>query len=140
MSRHSAVVRLVLAAMLLLATCTALAQSAPAVEQRRIDYLIQSVAQLKDAQFIRNGSAYDAAAAVHHLELKRRYAGDRVRSADDFIRLCATGSSMSGKPYTIRFADGHVEAAADWLRARLAVWHEAPVRPPPGSPATSPPR
>lgn len=140
MRRRPAIVRLVLVAMLLLATFTALAQSAPAIEQRKIDYLIQSVAQLKGAQFIRNGSAYDAAAAVHHLELKRHYAGDRVRSADDFIRLCATGSSMSGKPYTIRFADGHVEAVADWLRARLVAWHDAPVSPAPGSPATSPRR
>lgn len=133
-------VRLMLVAVLLLATFTALAQSPAAVEQRKIDYLIQSVAQLKGAQFIRNGSAYDATAAVHHLELKRHYAGDRVHSADDFIRLCATGSSISGRPYTIRFADGHVETSAHWLRARLAAWREASVRPASGSPATSPPR
>lgn len=128
------------ALLLMLAALTAMAQQAPAVEQRKIDYLIQSIAQLHHAQFIRNGSAYDAAAAVRHLELKRRYAGERVRSAEDFIRLCATGSSISGQPYTIRFADGHVETVAGWLRARLAAWREAPVISAPGSPATSPPR
>lgn len=126
--------------LLMLATLNAMAQQASAVEQRKIDYLIQSVAQLHSAQFIRNGSSYDASAAVHHLELKRRYAGSRVHTADDFIRLCATGSSMSGKPYTIRFADGHVETSAHWLRTRLAAWREVPITPASGSPATSPHR
>jgi uncharacterized protein DUF5329 len=132
--------RLALVAWLLLGTCAALAQTGPGVEQHKIDYLIQSVAHLQGAQFIRNGSTYDTAAAVRHLELKRRYAGDRVRTAEDFIRLCATGSSISGRPYTIRFADGHVETSASWLRARLAQWHAGAVTSASGSPATSPPR
>jgi len=137
---HARIVRIALAALLMLGISSALAQSPPpALEQRKIDYLIQSVAQLRGAQFIRNGSAYDASAAVHHLELKRRYAGHRVRTADDFIRLCATGSSMSGMPYTIRFADGHIETSARWLRARLAAWRDAPVTSS-GSPATAPRR
>lgn len=140
MRRHLVTVRLALVAWLLLGTCAALAQAATAVEQRKIDYLIQSVAHLQGARFIRNGSAYDAAAAVRHLELKRRYADDRVHTADDFIRLCATGSSISGRPYTIRFADGHVETSAGWLHARLAQWHDGAVTSASGSPATSPGR
>jgi len=132
--------RLAWMALLMFATFNALAQQAPASEQRKIDYLIQSVAQLHGAQFIRNGSSYDASAAVHHLELKRRYAGSRVQTADDFIRLCASGSSISGRPYTIRFADGHVETSAHWLRTRLAGWRDVPVTPASGSPATSPHR
>jgi hypothetical protein len=132
--------RLAWIALLMFATFNAMAQQAPASEQRKIDYLIQSVAQLHGAKFIRNCSSYDASAAVRHLELKRRYAGSRVQTADDFIRLCATGSSMSGRPYTIRFADGHVETSAHWLRAQLAAWRDVPVTPASGSPATSPHR
>ena len=132
--------RLAWMALLMVATLNAMAQQAPASEQRKIDSLIQSVAQLHGAQFIRNGSSYDASAAVSHLELKRRYAGSRVQTADDFIRLCATGSSISGKQYTIRFADGHAETSAHWLRARLAAWRDMPVTPVSGSPATSPHR
>jgi hypothetical protein len=61
--------------------------------------------------------------------MKRRYAGKHLQTADDFIRLCATGSSMSGKPYLIRFADGHTEPSAQWLRERLAVYPSGTATP-----------
>ena len=89
-------------------------------EQQKIDYLIDSVAQLKDVKFVRNGSVHDARDAADHLRLKLRNAGSRVRTAEDFIRLCGTGSSVSGQPYQIRFADGTDVASAAFLRARLA--------------------
>lgn len=114
--------RTLLKALLLMSLLVGVAQAASPVEQRKIDYLIDSVSQLHDAQFIRNGSSYGADKAVSHLRLKLRYAGDKVQTADDFIRLCATGSSMSGKPYLIRFADGHTEPSAQWLHERLAIY------------------
>jgi hypothetical protein len=92
------------------------------LEQQKIDYLIASVAALKGASFIRNGTAYDAQHAAAHMQLKRRFAGGRISTAEQFIVYCATGSSMSGKPYTIRFADGHTLASASYLRARLAAF------------------
>lgn len=129
MSARTTLARIMLAALLLFGTLGALAQSSATIEQRKIDYLIESVGQLKGAQFIRNGTTYDASDAVHHLEMKRRYAGKHLQTADDFIRLCATGSSMSGKPYLIRFADGHTEPSAQWLRERLAVYPSGAARP-----------
>ncbi len=91
----------------------------PATETQRIDYLIRSVEQLSNAKFIRNDVAYDAQAAAAHLRLKLREAGSRVKTAEDFIRLCGSRSSMSGQPYQIRFADGtHVTSEA-FLRAKL---------------------
>lgn len=98
------------------------AAATPATEQQKIDYLIASVAALKGASFIRNGSAYDARHAAAHMRLKRRFAGDRVKTAQDFITCCATGSSMSGLPYTIRFADGHTLESAIYLRRLLATY------------------
>lgn len=88
-------------------------------EAQKIESLIQAVATLKDAQFIRNGSAYDAAAAADHLRTKLRKAGDRVKTADDFIRYCGSVSSMSGEPYQIRYADGHTVTSESFLRAKL---------------------
>lgn len=114
--------RTLLKALLLMTLLVGVAQAASPTEQRKIDYLIDSVDQLQGAQFVRNGSTYDTAKAVSHLRLKLRYAGDRVQTADDFIRLCATGSSMSGNPYLIRFADGHTEPSAQWLHERLAIY------------------
>ncbi len=91
-----------------------------AFEQHRIDYLIDSVAALRNASFIRNGKAYDAAKAASHMRLKLRFAGSEVHTAEDFIVYCGTGSSVSGDKYTIRFADGHSIDSASFLRRKLA--------------------
>ena len=90
-----------------------------AAEAQKIDYLIASIETLKDAQFVRNDTSYNAKAAADHLRLKLRVAGSHVRSADDFIRYCASASSVSGKPYLIRFADGREVAAERFLRQKL---------------------
>lgn len=91
-----------------------------ALEDQKIEYLIASVAALQDAQFVRNGTTYDARAAADHLHLKLRMAGSRVTTADDFIRVCASVSSISGTPYQIRFADGREVSSEIYLRQRLA--------------------
>ena len=96
--------------------------SSPPTEQQKIDYLISTVATLHGASFIRNGSAYDAEHAAAHMRLKLRFAGSRVKTVDDFIVYCATGSSVSGTRYTIRFADGQSIDAATFLRGKLAVF------------------
>jgi hypothetical protein len=93
---------------------------APLSEAQKIDRLIAHVAGLQGAVFIRNGKEYGPAEAAKHLQLKREKAGDRVKTADDFIRLCASHSSMSGEAYLIRFADGRTRTAEDVLRDELA--------------------
>ena len=93
---------------------------APDAEASKIEALIQAVAKLQDqATFIRNGTAYDAKAAADHLRLKWKNAGRRVKTAQDFIRGCATGSSMSGQPYRIRFQDGREITSADFFWTEL---------------------
>ena len=131
---HVRAARLVAAglAMLLLLPCTAARaqQAAPLREQARIEYLIASVELMHDAQFVRNGSVYDAHAAADHMRRKLRFAGTRVQNAEDFIRYCASTSSVTGRPYEIRFADGHVTSAAAFLTAQLAQFdrmHPAPA-------------
>jgi len=96
------------------------AADSTSLESQKITYLIASVETLRGAQFIRNGTAYDARAAADHLRLKLRKAGSRVVTADDFIRLCASASSVSGIPYQIRFADGRVFSSEAYLRQKLA--------------------
>ncbi len=89
------------------------------LEAQKIDYLIASVASLTGAQFIRNDTSYEAKAAADHLRQKLRLAGSRVKSAIDFIRDCGSVSSVTGKPYLIRFADGRQVTAEAFLTARL---------------------
>jgi hypothetical protein len=89
------------------------------VEAAKIEYLITSVGELQQAQFIRNGTAHDGASAANHLRRKLKAAGSRIRTADDFIRLCASASSMTGAPYRIRFFDGREIDTSDYFREKL---------------------
>ena len=98
-------------------------------EEQKIDALIHSVEVLPDAQFIRNGSVYDGKAAAEHLRKKRRYAGKRIKSANDFIVYCASKSSTSGEAYQIRFADGKTVDSEVFFREELARIEAAPAQP-----------
>jgi hypothetical protein len=95
--------------------------AAPATlsEAQKIQALIHGIEVMKDARFVRNGSDYDGAAAADHLRLKLRNAGDKIKTAQDFITYLASTSSMSGKPYLIRFNDGHEVESGTYLRAML---------------------
>ena len=109
---------------------SALAKAPPA-EVRKIEALIAAVEAMPDAKFIRNGTAHDAAAAADHLRLKWRNGGRRIATARDFIRYCATESSLTGRKYRIRFADGREVDSADFFNAELARIEAAAVRPKP---------
>ncbi|HEV2608497.1 MAG TPA: DUF5329 family protein [Xanthomonadaceae bacterium] len=91
----------------------------PLTEQQKIDALIHSVEIMPGTPFIRNGTAYDGKAAAEHLQYKRSHAGDRIKTASDFITFCASKSSISGQPYQIRYADGRTVDAAVYLRDEL---------------------
>ena len=88
-------------------------------EQQKIDALIASVEHLPGAVFIRNGTEYDGAKAADHLRTKRNYAGKRITTAEQFIDKLATASSMTGKPYTIRYADGRTVESAAFFHEQL---------------------
>jgi hypothetical protein len=88
-------------------------------EEVKIQRLIATVETLEGAQFLRNGSAYDAKAAADHLRLKLRTAGDRVKTVEDFIRLCGSRSSLSGEKYRIRLADGTTVDSELFFRNKL---------------------
>ena len=90
-----------------------------ASERQKIEYLIRSVEELGNAKFIRNGRTYDANRAADHLRLKLRKAESRCNTAEDFITVCGSRSSISGLPYRIRFADGSVLSSEAFLRAKL---------------------
>ena len=92
---------------------------APMTETQKIEALIDSVQHVKGAVFIRNGSEYSADQAVHHLRMKWDSAGSRIKTAQDFIKYCASESSFSGKKYQIRFPDGKVENSEDFFNEQL---------------------
>lgn len=99
--------------------CATIANARDAREQARIDYLIDSLRSLKGAVFIRNGNEYDAKTACDHLRGKLKYAGERVKTAEQFIDYCASASSMSHKPYFIQFHDGTTQETRFYFQAKL---------------------
>jgi hypothetical protein len=80
-------------------------QMVPA-EQDRVQYLISHIENMKDAAFVRNGSAYGSRIAAYFLKKKWEANQDKIRTADDFIETVATKSSTTGRPYLIRFKNG----------------------------------
>ena len=98
----------------------------PAREQQRVDYLLASISELPGAVFIRNGTEHSAVEAADHLAMKLQRAKNswfapaaETWTAELFIEKLATRSSLSGKAYRIRFADGSEADAGHWLREQL---------------------
>lgn len=95
------------------------AQTLPNSEKQKIEILIQQVANLKDAKFVRNGSAYSADSAAYFLRRKWEANESEVKTARDFIDKVASFSGTSGKPYLIRLKDGAEIRSRDFLLAQL---------------------
>jgi hypothetical protein len=108
-------------------------------EPEKIQYLINSIENLKTAVFIRNGDEGSAQAAADHLRLKLRMAGSRVKTANDFIRLCGSRSSFTGKPYLIRLVDGTVIDSKSFLENKLSELIAADAEPHKSIPDPPPP-
>lgn len=68
--------------------------------------------------FVRNGVEADAAAARKHIQAKYAYVKGHVGSAEDFIRLAASRSSMTGEPYVVRCGSSQF-LSGDWLMDEL---------------------
>jgi hypothetical protein len=93
-------------------------------EQARIDFLIHGVETATNVKFVRNGTEYDGAAGAKHLRLKLSYAGARVKTAEDFVKYCATESSFTHEKYKIRAADGTMMDSAAYFQAKLREYDE----------------
>lgn len=101
----------------------------PLIVGTKVEALPQTAAEIRgllefvensDCTFIRNGAAYAGPRARAHLERKLNYleSKNKVKSAEDFIDLAATKSSMSGRAYEVRCSDG-TEPAGIWLHREL---------------------
>ncbi len=91
---------------------------APA-EALRIERLIDVVAHATTSKFIRNGTEYNADIAARFLRAKWSYEGERIRTAEDFVREIGTRSSTTGTPYRVRGPDGREEDGAVFLTRAL---------------------
>jgi hypothetical protein len=112
--------------LLLLQTLSERAFSAESLEHT-IQYLIDYVAK-SDATFIRNGVNHTPAKAVEHIKAKNARFKNEIKTPEDFIRLSASKSLLTGKPYLVRTPDGkemHLDVwLTDALREYRAKKHE----------------
>jgi Family of unknown function (DUF5329) len=83
-----------------------------------ISYLLNYVATSK-ATFIRNGTSHTPAEAAAHIKAKYEHFKADIRTPEDFIRLSASKSLMSGKPYLVRTPEGKEIRLDEWLTEAL---------------------
>ncbi len=86
--------------------------------EQTIAYLIDQVAN-SNATFIRNGVSHTPAEAVAHIKAKYGHFKDRIKTPEDFIRLSASKSLLTGKPYLVRRPDGKEMQLDAWLTDAL---------------------
>ena len=98
----------------------------PAASQREIDGLIAALGR-SGCDFQRNGSWHPAQKAEEHLRRKYDYLRRRgkVATAEQFIALAATRSSVSGQTYRVRCPGKPATDSAGWLQGRLRQLREA---------------
>jgi uncharacterized protein DUF5329 len=95
--------------------------------EETINYLLHFI-QTSDATFIRNGTVHAPAEAAKHVKAKYEHFKDQIKTPEDFIRLSASKSLLTGKPYLVRSPDGKEMHLDDWLSNALKV-HRTQTRP-----------
>jgi len=83
-----------------------------------INYLLDYVGK-SDATFIRNGQTHTPQEAVNHIKAKYEHFKNEIRTPEDFIRLAASKSLLTGKPYLVRTPNGKEMRLDVWLTDAL---------------------
>ena len=86
---------------------------------RTISYLLQHVAR-SNLIFIRNGVMHSPREAEEHMRRKYEYFKKKIQTPEDFIRLCASMSTVTGNPYQVKLPDGRVLRTDQWMLSALS--------------------
>lgn len=92
----------------------------PQASQVEVEALLKQLAT-SGCQFNRNGTWYTGAEAQAHLSKKLAYVVEKktANSAEQFIEIAATKSSMSGQAYQVKCGSAAAQSSAIWLDAAL---------------------
>ena len=102
---------------ILLVVNTVPLHAAESLEQT-INFLLHRI-ETADATFIRNGKEHTPGEAVEHVRAKYQHFKGQIKSPDDFIRLAASKSLLTGQPYLVRTRDGKEIQLNVWLSNAL---------------------
>ncbi|MEY2542556.1 MAG: hypothetical protein QOE81_17 [Verrucomicrobiota bacterium] len=83
-----------------------------------IKFLLDYVAK-SDATFLRNGQKHTPQEAANHIKAKYEHFKKEIKTPEDFIRLSASKSLLTGQPYLVRTADGKEMHLDAWLTDAL---------------------
>ena len=83
-----------------------------------IAHLLEYV-KTTECKYIRNGTSHNGTEAVSHIKKKYNYYTKDISSAEDFIRLSATKSTLSGSKYYIKCAGLPKVESGQWLLKEL---------------------
>ena len=86
--------------------------------QDEIDHLLVFV-ETSGCVYIRNGKEYSATDAVKHINRKYKRFEEDIDSAERFIELSATKSTMSSQPYYIQCKGTEKIQSSTWLLLEL---------------------
>lgn len=101
-------------------------------EERKINFLLDQIARV-DGVFVRNGTEHTPEQAVEHLRQKMDRAMNSwfapkkdAWTAELFIQKLASQSSITGKPYQIKFSNGQSVSSGVWLLKKLREFPQSP--------------
>lgn len=114
-----------LAMLALVVCCGAFAEPTPAPVRAEIEAVLNRL-ETSACRFQRNGTWHDGVRAKAHLLRKLDYIEKRgtVQSAEQFIELGASRSSLSGRPYQVRCGNGAPVESRQWLGEQLTAIRE----------------
>jgi Family of unknown function (DUF5329) len=119
--RHGGPVRLLwLALAWCAASSPALAAGMSEESKREVGELLSRI-ERSPCEFNRSGTWYSGPQARSHLQRKYMYLSERGKlgSAEDFVALAASKSSITGEPYLIRCGSAAPITSAVWLEGEL---------------------
>lgn len=114
---------------LLIALALTIIPALPAAESldQTVNYLLDYIRK-SDAVFIRNGSDHTGPEAVEHIKAKYEHFKKDIKTPEDFIRVSASKSLLTGKPYLVHPKGGKEQLMSEWLTEALqehrAAMHE----------------
>lgn len=107
---------------LLLVSLLAFSVGAEEVSEFQNDLnLLMNSLESCECKFVRNGTEHEPKEAREHMERKLKATDGKVQTIPNFIEYIGTKSSVTGKPYLVKFSDGKTVESAVWLKTK---WEE----------------
>lgn len=113
-------------AVILVLPIAAQGEQAGGAEENTAKAIVFLIEEVEGSQltFIRNGEIHSSEEAATHIRRKYKHFKSQIESPEDFIRLCASKSLVTGKPYLVVTPQGTVTVES-WLGQILVEYRKS---------------